>query len=69
MHAERCRDISPVGASLSETNLWLDQLTDHAAELQKSTGVKTLWGTADLFKHPRYMHGAATSESCAMPLW
>jgi xylose isomerase len=32
-----------------------------ATELQKETGVKLLWGTANLFGHPRYIHGAATS--------
>ena len=32
-----------------------------AKELQKATGVKLLWGTANLFSHPRYMHGAATN--------
>ena len=33
-----------------------------ALELQKGTAIRVLWGTAQLFKHPRYMHGAATSE-------
>jgi xylose isomerase len=33
-----------------------------ALELQKGTNIRPLWGTAQLFKHPRYMHGAATSE-------
>jgi xylose isomerase len=32
-----------------------------AMELQKGTNIRPLWGTAQLFKHPRYMHGAATS--------
>ena len=35
----------------------------HAEGLQKSTGVRPLWGTANLFSHPRYVHGAATSDS------
>jgi xylose isomerase len=32
-----------------------------ALELQKGSAIRPLWGTAQLFKHPRYMHGAATS--------
>jgi xylose isomerase len=34
---------------------------DHVEQLQKSTGIGLLWGTANLFSHPRYVHGAATS--------
>lgn len=33
-----------------------------AKELQAASGKRVLWGTAQLFKHPRYLHGAATSE-------
>jgi xylose isomerase len=36
-------------------------MVDHAAKLQKETGVKLLWGTANLFSHPRYAHGAGTN--------
>ena len=32
-----------------------------AADLQKQTGLRLLWGTANLFGHPRYTHGAATN--------
>ncbi|PTX95680.1 xylose isomerase [Opitutus sp. ER46] len=55
------RDIAPEGASLAESNKNLDQLVAHARELQKATGVKLLWGTANLFGNPRYMCGAATN--------
>ena len=55
------RDIAPEGASLIESNRNLDKLVAHAKELQKSTGVKLLWGTANLFSNPRYMCGAATN--------
>jgi xylose isomerase len=55
------RDIAPEGASLLESNRNLDQLVAHAKELQKATGVKLLWGTANLFSNPRYMCGAATN--------
>ncbi len=54
-------DLAPAGASLAELFRNLDVLVKRAAELQKSTGVKLLWGTANLFSHPRYTHGAATN--------
>ena len=55
------RDIAPEGRSLAESNRNLDQLVTHAKQLQRATGVKLLWGTANLFSHPRYMCGAATN--------
>ena len=39
----------------------LQALVDHAKEKQKATGVKLLWGTANLFFNRRYMNGAATN--------
>ncbi|MFA7345265.1 MAG: xylose isomerase [Terrimicrobiaceae bacterium] len=55
------RDIAPEGLSLRETNRNLDKIVAHAKQLQKATGIKLLWGTANLFSHPRYMCGAATN--------
>jgi xylose isomerase len=55
------RDIAPEGRNLAETNRNLDKLVAHAKQLQKATGVKLLWGTANLFSNPRYMCGAATN--------
>ncbi|ADV62095.1 D-xylose isomerase [Isosphaera pallida ATCC 43644] len=55
------RDVAPEGASLKETNAILDQVVKVLKEEQQRTGVKLLWGTANLFSNPRYMHGAATS--------
>lgn len=55
------RDMAPEGASIEETNRNLDRLVKRAKRLQKDTGVKLLWGTANLFSHPRYTHGAATN--------
>ncbi len=55
------RDIAPEGATLAQSNKNLDALVDHAKALQKATGVKLLWGTANLFSNPRYMAGAATN--------
>ncbi|MGA2141783.1 MAG: xylose isomerase [Brevinematales bacterium] len=55
------RDIAPEGDSLEQTNKRLDEIVKLAGELQKSTGIKLLWGTANLFGHPRFVHGASTS--------
>ena len=55
------RDIAPEGATLAESNRNLDAIVAHAKELQKETGVRLLWGTANLFSNPRYMCGAATN--------
>ena len=55
------RDVAPDGATLSEANANLDAIAAHLKEAQDRTGIKLLWGTANLFSHPRYLHGAATS--------
>ncbi len=55
------RDIAPEGKDFAESCKNLDKIVAKAAKLQKSTGVKLLWGTANLFSHPRYAHGAATN--------
>jgi xylose isomerase len=55
------RDIAPEGATLAESNRNLDRIVAHAKALQKSTGVRLLWGPANLFSNPRYMCGAATN--------
>lgn len=55
------RDIAPEGASLAETNRNLDRVVELAEKLQADTGIRLLWGTANLFSHPRYMNGAATN--------
>ena len=55
------RDVAPEGKSLAETNSILDKITDTLEAQMKQTGVKLLWGTANLFSHPRYMGGASTN--------
>lgn len=60
------RDIAPEGATLAESNANLAAVVDLAAELQAASGKKVLWGTAQLFKHPRYAHGAATSPNATV---
>src|ERR1700743_2738263 len=55
------RDVAPEGATLKESNKNLDAVAKVLQAEQKRTGIKLLWGTACLFAHPRYAHGAATS--------
>ncbi len=55
------RDVSPEGGSLRETNAIFDRISSSLKEHQDKTGVKLLWGTANMFSHPRFMHGAATT--------
>lgn len=55
------RDVSPEGKILRETNANLDRVAKVLKEEQDRTGIKLLWGTANLFSNPRFVHGAATS--------
>ncbi|MBL9171470.1 MAG: xylose isomerase [Verrucomicrobiales bacterium] len=55
------RDVAPHGKTLRESNKYLDTIATLLKAQQKATGIKLLWGTAQNFVHPRYMHGAATS--------
>ena len=57
------RDIAPEGATLRETNRNLDAIVSLAKELLKTGPTRVLWGTANLFANPRFMHGAATSPN------
>jgi len=57
------RDIAPEGGSFSETCKNLEVIVQYAAGLQKATGIKPLWGTANLFSNPIYSQGAATSPN------
>ena len=55
------RDVAPEGDSFAEFRSNLHALTDDALGYQERTGVRLLWGTANLFSHPRYQAGAATN--------
>ena len=57
------RDISPDGTDYAETVSNLHAMVDYAAENMDRTGVKLLWGTANLFSHPRFAAGAATNPN------
>jgi len=55
------RDVAPEGKSLAESNKNLDAVAKALKEEQQRTGIKLLWGTANLFSNPRFVHGASTS--------
>ena len=55
------RDVAPEGASFAEFKANLDAIADDALGYQERTGVRLLWGTANLFTHPRFQGGAATN--------
>jgi xylose isomerase len=57
------RDISPEGETLAQTHEMFHQVVEKMETFQNQTGKKLLWGTACLFGHPRYAHGASTSPN------
>jgi len=54
-------DLAPQGETFAESKRNLEEMVDYAAGHMETTGVKLLWGTANLFSHPRYAAGAATN--------
>lgn len=55
------RDIAPEGLTLRETNRNLETITDMFVDYQKTSGMKVLWNTANMFTNPRFVAGAASS--------
>jgi xylose isomerase len=56
-------DLVDEGPSVAEYEKRMQIITDYALEKQKETGVKLLWGTANVFSNPRYMNGASTNPN------
>lgn len=54
-------DVVAEGKTVQETEKRVQTMVDYAKEKQNASGVKLLWGTANLFSHYRYMNGAATN--------
>ncbi len=54
-------DVVDEGSTVAESDSRLQTMVDYAKQKQKASGVKLLWGTANLFSHPRYMNGASTN--------
>lgn len=59
-------DIVDEGDSLAESARRLEAITDYGKQKMAASGVKLLWGTANLFGNPRYMNGAATNPDFAV---
>jgi xylose isomerase len=57
------RDIAPEGNTLQETNRNLDVIVALIKENMRTTGRKLLWNTANMFTHPRFVHGVATTSN------
>ncbi|MGX6978895.1 xylose isomerase [Vagococcus elongatus] len=56
-------DIAPTGDSLEEFFANLDEITDLIKEKMDATGIKLLWNTANMFSHPRFNNGAASTNN------
>ena len=54
-------DVRPEGATFEENTRNLEEITEYFGTKMESTGLKLLWGTANLFSHSRYMSGGATN--------
>jgi xylose isomerase len=57
------RDVAPEGATPRDSVNHLREMVDVLAAKQAATGMKLLWGTANLFSHRRFMAGAATNPN------
>ena len=56
-------DLVPEADDIKETNRRLDEISDYILEKMKETGIKCLWGTANMFSNPRFMNGAGSTNS------
>ena len=57
------RDIAPEGNTIGESEENFKEIVRRAKIKQDQTGIKLLWGTSNLFSHPRYMNGASTNPN------
>jgi xylose isomerase len=58
-------DLVDEGNSIPEYENRLQLLVDYAKQKQAASGIKLLWGTANVFSNPRYMNGASTNPDFA----
>lgn len=56
-------DLVPEADDIKETNKRLDEISAYILKKSEETGIKCLWGTANLFGNPRYMNGAGSTNS------
>ena len=54
-------DLVEEAPTIEEYEARMEAITDYALEKMRATGIKLLWGTANVFGHKRYMNGAATN--------
>lgn len=54
-------DLIEEGATIEESEARIKTIVEYAKEKQAESGVKLLWGTANVFSNPRYMNGASTN--------
>ncbi len=62
-------DLVDEGPNLKESERRLSKIVDYAKAKQKASGVKLLWGTANVFSNPRYMNGASTNPNFDVVCW
>ena len=62
-------DLIDEGNSISEYEQRLQTMIDYAKQKQADSGVKLLWGTANVFSNPRYMNGASTNPDFNVVAW
>lgn len=56
-------DLVPEDGDINITNARLDEISDYILEKMKGTDIRCLWGTANMFAHPRFMNGAGSTNS------
>lgn len=56
-------DLVPEADDINVTNARLDEISDYILEKMNETGIKCLWGTANMFSNPRFMNGAGSTNS------
>ncbi|RPA68254.1 xylose isomerase [Cyclobacteriaceae bacterium YHN15] len=62
-------DLIDEGSNIVDYEERIKIITDYALQKQKETGVKLLWGTANVFSNPRYMNGASTNPDFNVVAW
>lgn len=56
-------DLVPEAENINVTNAYLDEISDYMLQKMGDTGIKCLWGTANMFSNPRFMNGAGSTNS------
>jgi xylose isomerase len=56
-------DLVPEADDIKDTNKRLDEISDYMLEKMKGRNIKCLWGTANMFSHPKFMNGAGSTNS------